>query len=166
MEKHDEEITGSEYKRGYADGLKATAEKAAKLKEDYDKDIERAYQHGMEDLKDSMLAIDKWSSDHKVKVFHGDIGAISILKNHTGSYIVNEVRKYKEQKAQEIKVGDEVTYCNDTGVVVRIEDGYDKCFVMGSNGGWFIRTDRDKVRLTGRHFPQIVEVLDALKGGE
>lgn len=66
----------------------------------------------------------------------------------------------------EVNVGDEVVYHEDKGVVVLVANNGNAISVMSANGGWMIRTNRDEVVKTNRHFPQIAEVLEKMKEGE
>ena len=66
----------------------------------------------------------------------------------------------------EIKVGDEVTVKGDNGIVVRepYPIGSDKeLFVLVWYGQFMSSNSLKNVAPTGRHFPQITEVLEKLK---
>lgn len=84
------EIFRSCYAKGYNDAKREIAMSG---------EYERAYERGEDELQNALLAIDKWHNDQKAKVFHGDLGAIAILRNHTAQYIVTEVRRYQAEQA-------------------------------------------------------------------
>lgn len=73
--------------------------------------------------------------------------------------------KESEATVDEIEVGDEVVYHEHTkGVAVRVMlDCHEPYYVLCANGGMMIRTNRQSLEKTGRHFPQIAEVLELMK---
>ena len=199
MENHDKEITESEYKRGFEDGRKSNeviisqdgtfsvpsqsvlGAAAAAIVDDkmgykhgYEegkKECEKEYQRGLDDMQNALLAIDKWNNDHKALVFHGSLGSIAILRDHTSKYIVDQVRRYQEEQAAqaaEIKVGDEVIYygTKERGIVTKVfetDKTYYRC--VRHDGELSTENSGHPPIKTGRHFTQIAELLDNLKGG-
>lgn len=65
-----------------------------------------------------------------------------------------------ENIQNEIKVGDEVRDGEFTFVVVSIYNGW-KLRGITKDGKWFAK-NKDSVKLTGRYFPQIAEVLEQM----
>lgn len=81
---------------------------------------------------------------------------------------IEKIKSYEEQQkkaADEIKVGDEVTYDNSIGVVTKKANiGVNKYYVLwkdGSSG----HCNKSNLKKTGRHFPQIQEMLDQMQEG-
>lgn len=93
-----------------------------------------------------------------------EINRISdIFDNYTAAEATAKIEAY-EKKQNEIKVGDEVVMyfmSNDTGVVTRIHPKGQVCIMWkdGSLG----RYDILNCKKTGRHFPQVEELLKAMK---
>lgn len=71
---------------------------------------------------------------------------------------------YEERKKinSEIKVGDEVSDCTGTGVVVEISE--DCLRILYSNGASYLMSNKE-FKKTGRHFPEVAELLKKI-GGE
>lgn len=67
--------------------------------------------------------------------------------------------------ADEIKVGDEVIYDREKCVVTAIANGGYTIMLLGLGGGYMVRTTRDEIqgKCTGRHFPQVGEVLKQMQ---
>lgn len=83
-----------------------------------------------------------------------------VLRNFSASEAIDAMENYEK-----IKVGDEVKYIGSVGVV--IEDySEDQVMLMWSNGRTAIGIPKKDVTKTGRHFPQIEEVLNQMKEGE
>jgi hypothetical protein len=91
-----------------------------------------------------------------------------IFSKCTASEAIERIREYEEkqkQKEDEIKVGDEVVNASgDIGVVIGIINNDVSLFIYG----WNISQVTNKIccKKTGRHFPEIAEVLKKLKEGE
>lgn len=84
--------------------------------------------------------------------------AITILKSNSD----------EEKQNNEIKVGDEVKYCDVcgeevSGIVTNINADYPYAFVMNKNGE-FSTVVTSKLFKTGRHFKEIEYVLKQMKG--
>ena len=81
---------------------------------------------------------------------------------------IEKIREYEEEqkKAAEIKIGDEVTD-NDgwKGVVTHISSDGEYLLVALRDGN-AIRWKKEDFKKTGRHFPQIAEVLKQMQEGE
>ena len=178
-----------EYQRGYEDGRKSNevtlttdgtitvpsqsvlgvaAMAIADDKMGYKHGYDDGYQRGLDDMRDALLAISKWGNYYKKQIFHGNYDAIPILRDHEAKYIVDEARRYQEEQAEAIKVGDEVRKIDldyDCRVVVTSLLAEDKADTMNFQGCHYqiLLHEWEK---TGRTFPEIAEVLDKLKGGE
>ena len=66
-------------------------------------------------------------------------------------------------KLDDIKVGDEVFVHGINGNVVVVEVDGD-CVDLSDLRGWHSWYDRKNVKKTGRYFPQVAELLNAMKG--
>lgn len=96
----------------------------------------------------------------------------NIINTYTASEAISKIKEYEEEqkKAAEIKIGDEVhTIYDDTPmVVVSIfnEDVTDEKRVVSVSISGIISTLYvDELEKTGRHFPEIAEVLKQMQEG-
>ena len=159
------------------------------LKADRQKAIDEAYQKGFEagqheattleyqqGLDDAWEAVKKlvanWYADAD-DVFE-DKSFVEFLDAYSASEAIEKIKAYEEsQKADaEIKVGDEVCFVFAGGetiepfIVFSIKDDNGKKYYEGiqtSDGRWV--SGGLKYYKTGRHFPQVTELLKAMKGG-
>lgn len=80
------------------------------------------------------------------------------------SEVIEKIRQYKQEKEEQIQVGDEVISEDDIKAVVIDMDDY-LLHVLDKNGvvqGW----PREDVVKTDRHFPEIAEVLQKMREGQ
>lgn len=81
---------------------------------------------------------------------------------------IEKIREYEEEqkKAAEIKIGDEVTD-NDgwQGVVTRISPDGEYLVIIQKDGAG-LHWKKESFKKTGRHFPQIAEVLKQMQEGD
>ena len=73
--------------------------------------------------------------------------------------------KYIEaEAAKKVKVGDEVIIAGVTGIVTRVPEGDEKrvCY-MDASGTVYCNNAYADIHKTGRHFPQIAELLKQIK---
>ena len=142
-----------------------------------DKELDEAYQKGLEEGK-KQGADKAWEcakrlvwktslNDAASMGFIVEEEAAEILKNYTATAAMKAIELYDEKLETESEVGDEVIAVSGNAVVIRKymgNDGVERCEY------WYYkdaRIDRDAttfLRKTGRHFPQIVELLKAMKG--
>lgn len=91
-----------------------------------------------------------------------DISSAQLLKHNTAAEVITKIKKYENC----IKVGNEVTD-NDgwKGVVTWIspDGGY---LVVTLQDGTALRWEKEHFKKTGRHFPQIEEVLKQMQESE
>ena len=163
LEKHDEDIKNE------------CGEEALRLAREA---REEAYDSGIEKLRNALIAVYEWDNRHKVDVFHGAIGLTAILKNHTGQYIINQVRQHEktmalmattDKESEPINVGDEVLIheCDydDTKAVVIDADTNGTLWVLDDNGcvSEISPSDDRSVIKTERHFNEIRHILNKLR---
>lgn len=156
------------------------------------KAIEEAYQKGFEVGQHEATTLeyqqglnDAWKAAKKIFGYEFDGGlpvdelrnafgfksgpfcTADILRTNTASEAIAKLKAYEEQKKpDEIKVGDEVTpKSNDInwlGVVVGVDDT--NAMVM-TRDGYTAMYRLEILKKTGRHFPQVAELLEQMKGG-
>lgn len=82
-----------------------------------------------------------------------------IFSTHTASEAINKIENYDG-----IKVGDEVVdSIGNKSVVMRVSGEY---ITIIEGDGVASRWEKEKFKKTGRHFPQIAEVLKQMQEGE
>ena len=141
-----------------------------------DKELDEAHQKGLEEGK-KQGADKAWEcakrlvwktslNDAASMGFIVEEEAAEILKNYTATAAMKAIELYDEKLETEIEVGDEVIAVSGNAVVIRKymgNDGVERCEYWYYNDA---RIDRDAttfLRKTGRHFPQIAELLKAMK---
>lgn len=96
-------------------------------------------------------------------VIGSDVALFDIIRNYSASEIIEEIKKYEE----EIKVGDEVVNKYGWKRVVTNTHMNGEVTLMDSNGDFYVYckaevSDLD-LKKTGRHFPQIEDVLKQMQ---
>ncbi|WP_303820941.1 hypothetical protein [Ruminococcus flavefaciens] len=132
----------------------------------YERDDE-AYQRGLDEAWKAAEKVLMLESEELKEIFDV-IYEEEVFGNFTPAKAIEKLRAYEEQKKaeDEIKVGDEVERNGITeGVITRIRTDDDWFQVMQSNGSSY-GTQKSNLKKTGRHFPQVAELLAALGEGE
>lgn len=132
----------------------------------YERDDE-AYQRGLDESWKAAEKVLMLESEELKEIFDV-IYEEEVFGNFTPAKAIEKLRAYEEQKKaeDEIKVGDEVEdKHNCAGVVTRIHSvGNDiMCNVLYKEGKQY-STFVSNLTKTGRHFPQVAELLAALEG--
>jgi ribosome modulation factor len=172
MKKQAQELIEQAYKRGYTAGYsKAENDYHAKTEDDRKSSYELGLNMAWETAKKIYSTIKNGAlhTDEIRKIF--DVRYLTdVLEEFSASEAIEKIKAYEEQKKQQeeecIKVGDEVIYHDDKGVVVLVANNGKAISVMSANGGWMIRADSENLVKTGRTFPEIAEVLKKLQEGE
>ena len=133
---------------------------------------DKAYQQGMNDLWEAMQKAIKMYCEidnevflrvfYDVKCDWGESVLQALFKN-TPQHLIDSIRKYEQRQEEEIQIGDEVIAASGKAVVTAVGPVYFE-FVY-ANGA--IGSDKVKnVKKTGRHFPEIAEVMQKMKEEE
>ena len=158
--------------------LKADRQKA--IDEAYQKGFEAGqheattleYQQGLDDAWGAIIKIALIPYAERSEIFDGKQDILSIVQKFSPSEVTAKLREYEQQKSDEIKVGDEVCFVFAGGetiepfIVFSIKDDNGKKYYEGiqtSDGRWV--SGGLKYYKTGRHFPQVAELLKAMKEG-
>lgn len=131
--------------------------------------VEKAYQRGLNDAweaarKISLAKIDGGFSWESMNNMFGTDSPSKIYKTFTASEAIEKIRQYEQEKEEQIQVGDEVKCIRAdwTAIVTKIkEDGH--LTLMGNNGAIANGYNEKDFIKTGRHFPEISEVLRKMK---
>lgn len=129
-------------------------------------DFDAGYAEGLREAWEAAKTAHQMADDKRERYigYHllGDV-----FDELTPAQVIEGVREYKEkQKAeQEIKVGDEVIKRLEkstiTFVLFAVSD--DRIYGFTKDGLW-VACYKKEVRKTGRHFSEIAEVMEAMKG--
>ena len=93
---------------------------------------------------------------------------LGVFRLYSAKGAIEKIREYEEEqkKAAEIKIGDEVTDDEGWNGVVTFISPEGKYLVVTLQDGNALRWKKESFKKTGRHFPQIEEVLKRLQEGE
>ena len=151
------------YKRGYTHGLKDASK---------DYESEKSYEQGLNDAWECANKIMNMSCGELSEIFPDSQGFP--FEECSASEAIAKIEKYEESK--KLHVGDEIKFefggvglYNAIGVIFRIDDDGYLHILSGNNDpdyatlGFDPHRDTVHVEKTGRHFPQIEEVLNAMK---
>ena len=146
------------YNRGYEDGYKDGREN---IVDTYDAGLNEAWEYARK------IACEV----HHGGLFAGDLEEIfgtrfttDIFRDNTASEAIAKIKE-KQKQDDEIKVGDEVYVLdkNRTYVVTRITDA--GIAVLIAQSGCYSEFNKCNLKKTGRHFPEIAEVLRKMQEG-
>lgn len=156
----DEEIIDARVTYFYSNkGISYKATEKMELKEEKEDAKNKTYEDGLieawELARDIILADNTTFTRLRKNVF-GDDAVFDIIRKYSASEVIKKIREYEE-----IKVGDEVKWQNGLGVIIEY-DGYSTT-VMKPNGTATIVYNETVLKKTGRHFPQIEEVLKQIQ---
>lgn len=162
-------------KEGYAEGLKRGEDIEQANAAETKKEVARLnYEQG---LNDAWECARKIIQEEPFGLTTGELEQIfdthsiaTVIERNTASEAIAKIKEYEENQKQiddEIKVGDEVIYDGGRiGVIVQVDKyGYRSYQIMNNHGecGCWITDD---IKKTGRHFPQIAEVLKQMQEGK
>ena len=133
---------------------------------------ESDYQRGLDDAWEAAKKLFSEMSNTEINLLfpqewnNGGFKALMALHPQDA---IDRIKAYEEQqKADEIKVGDEVEWEGEKIIVTQIfTPNLQKTQLhgIGSNGCVYYAILIEDVKKTERHFPQIAELLEAMKGG-
>jgi hypothetical protein len=154
---------------------------------DVKKRVEEAYQKGFEAGQHEATTLeyqqglnDAWEAARKIcnEPEDGGLPAVAVVElfGRNGPILgcsaqnaINKIKAYEEQqKADGIKVGDEVEWEGEKIIVTQtFTPNLQKPQLhgIGSNGCVYYAILIEDVKKTGRHFPQVVELIKAMKEG-
>ena len=148
------------------------------LKADRQKAIDEAYQQGLNDAWGVAKRIVLTKTDANCPYFtvaelekiFGCFSSQSVFDTYSASEAIEKVKAYEEHQKvdDEIKVGDEVEAYSGKAIVfcTSINTAGDKVCTYWYPSEYRFDRDRTKnLKKTGRHFPQIAELVKAMKGG-
>lgn len=133
-------------------------------------DLESEYQRGLNDAWEAARKIVGsiplgGLNTHELMDLFGTSLVTEIVYMVTADQAIEKLRTYEAEKKaeEEIKVGDEVE-TDYTGNVIIAEKPKDGWYVtIAKNFARYSIHESHIIRKTGRHFPQVAELLDAMK---
>lgn len=162
----DEEIVDAKVTYFYSNnGMTYKATEKMELKEESEDAMNKTYEDGLNEAwelarKIVCLPVDGGKNVEWLEDTFGTARTDYILRNYSAYEAIDAVETYEK-----LKVGDEVKYIGSVGVVIE-NYSEDQVMLMWSNGTTAIGIPKKDVTKTGRHFPQIEEVLKQMKEGE
>lgn len=93
---------------------------------------------------------------------------LAVFRRYSVKEAIEKIREYEEEqkKAAEIKIGDEVTDDEGWNGVVTFISPDGKYLVVTLQDGNALRWKKESFKKTGRHFPEIAEVLKQMQEAE
>lgn len=130
------------------------------------------YENGLNDLWEAMQKAIKMYCEidnevflrvfYDVKCDWGESVLQALFKN-TPQHLIDSIREYEQRQEEQIRVGDEVITASGKAVVMGVGPvHFEYVYADGSHGYDEVKN----VKKTGRHFHQIAEVLEKMKGVE
>ena len=120
--------------------------------------INAAYRKGMEDAWDAARTL--WNTPNRKEIF-GHTTFNTVLTTLTAQEAIEKIKAWEDGK-QKINVGDEVEAVYGKAVVIEILGNNKSVIYMYHNASTGV-SGIDKVTKTGRHFPEIDEVLRKMR---
>lgn len=124
----------------------------------YSPKIDEAYQRGLSDAWEAARKIANIPYGEEEKVIGSD--GWTFIINHTASEAIEKIRQYEQKKEEQIQVGDEVVSTCGKAVVHEVNGGNVYYIYADGERGY---NPINQVRKTGRHFPEIAEVLQKMR---
>ena len=150
-----EQVRKEAYDKGYND---ATEE----IGSDEQTIADKAYKHGLSDAWEAARKISSMDSKTRDEIF-GLVITSNIFDENTASEAIEKIRQYEQERDAEIKVGDEIEAVSGKAVVVYVDDVDEHKVRYVYSNGVYAFNYIDKVTKTGRHFPEIAEVLKKMR---
>lgn len=137
---------------------------------DKENDSKKIYEQGLDDAWETINTFLNMPLNKRREIFNTD-ATINLILNFKPAEAIAKIRAY-ENSQHKIKAGDEVMFCisngrkNLKGVVIGLENsGIDKIYHIWvlSENSFFVIGDY-ALRKTGKYYPQVKELLKAMKG--
>ena len=121
------------------------------------------YENGLNDAWEAARKIIHMPEGDLLNIFTECYSAVctsvQVFLKYDASECIEKIRQYEQEHDSEIKVGDEVDD-GDIGIVTRVfNNGFYVMWPDGTSGFH----DRKGFRKTGRHFPEIAEVIKKMR---
>ena len=159
------EVTADAYQRGY-ETAKHECEDCPK--QAYTDALKmESYQKGLNDAWETVKELFGFTFDEKATIFK-TTSVRDIVRKYSASEAIEKLKAYKQGQEEQIQVGDEVELkCGvSPAIYMQGTNGSDEIYLLFNDGSCGIH-GRDEIECkTGRHFPEIAEVLAKMKESE
>lgn len=153
-----EQVREDAFKNGYDAACKDIDIKS-KTNAAYRKGLEDAWEAARKIGSNSMCSLEEMGFDFSQCAVDDYNPSWFVVKNYSASEAIEKIRQYEQEK-EEIKVGDEVITASGKAVVMGVGPvHFEYVYADGSHGYDEVKN----VKKTGRHFPEIAEVLQKMK---
>lgn len=129
-------------------------------------DVDEAYQRGLNDAWEMVKEISLLSPEEAEEIFPGAEKYNRYNLGYSGAEAMKAYQTYQQQKEDAIKIGDEVRFNHDDiRAVILDQADKEETWWLYTENGCIEEWQEAYVRKTGRTFPQIAEVLQAMQKG-
>lgn len=161
------------FERGYRQ-RKAEDEKDIEQvrKEAYEKGLSDAWEAARKIGSNSMCSLKEMGFDFSRCVVADYNPSWFVVKNYSASECIEKIRQYEQEKEEQkqLQVGDEVKLkrCDIYAVYMGGVNGSNECnvYLCFNDGSCGVQSKSEIERKTGRHFPEIAEVLRKMREGQ
>ena len=158
-----DELEKQAYQRGYEEAYDTAYADAEGI---YESGKRVMYQKGLKDAWEAARKIFSMDGEVRETLLHNCFFK-DIIENISASEAIEKIRQYEQEKEEQIQVGDEVEN-TQTGVRFIVThmwvNNHGEKGVSGFNRDCSaFSTTIELIRKTGRHFPEIAEVLQKMK---
>ncbi len=164
----DEEIIDARVTYFYSNnGMSFKATEKMELKEKSEDEKNKTYEDGLKEaweLARDIIALPNSENKSLIGVRYNAFGndaLYDIIRNYSASEVIEKIKEYEE-----FKVGDEVVDKNEWGIRGVVTETSERCISIVENDGSVSRWKKDEFNKTGRHYPQIEEMLKQMKENE
>lgn len=165
----DEEIIDASVSYSYrSNGMNYKATERMELKEESEDARNKTYEDGLNEAWEAARTI----VDCKVPFDFWELSSgqsmLGAFRLYSAKGAIEKIREYEEEqkKAAEIKIGDEVTDDKEWEGVVTWISPRGEYLVIILKDGTALHWDKKDFKKTGRHFPQIEEVIKQMQEAE
>lgn len=161
------------YRQGYEDGQKEKLANA--IIYDHEEAENKAYNKGLDEAWETARKLCQsvkygGLEEYCSEIFEKTPFETFDVFDYTAPEAIAKIKEYEDKQKQdaEIKVGDEIRLHDATEVVTSVmSTGLQTIDASGNTSTWYYDTyPLETWKKTGRHFPQIAEVLAELRGAE
>jgi len=165
----DEEIIDASVHYVYRyNGRNYKATERMELKEESEDARNKTYEDGLNDAWEAARTVVDCKVPYDFWELSSGQSMLAVFRRYSVKEAIEKIREYEEEqkKAAEIKIGDEVTDNEGWDGVVTWIDPDGAYLIILQKDGTALRWKKESFKKTGRHFPQIEEVLKRLQEGE
>lgn len=151
-----DELEKQAYQRGYEEAYDTAYADAEEI---YESGKRVMYQKGLKDAWEAARKI-AVMPDGKLEAIFGTSYLTEIFTDYSASECIEKIRAYEQEKEGQIQVGDEVEAAFGKATVTETTEKHVYYFYADGSYGF---DEKEHVTKTGRHFPEIAEVLAKMK---